>query len=76
MSVWICSDIDRGWYAQELIKHWLDLNVLGWKTFGADEYEDSRKVAEEEADTVLENDANRDGKLDIAEYAFEPKGDL
>ena len=52
------------------------MNIVGWKNFGAVEYQESETVAGEEADTVLENDANHDGKLDIAEYAKDPKGEL
>ena len=61
----------------EFNKHWLDQNVVGWKTFGAAEYEESMKVANEEADPVFEyHDLNRDGKIDIADYMKEGKAEM
>ena len=62
---------------EEFNKHWLDQNVVGWKTFGAAEYEESMKVANEEADPVFEyHDLNRDGKIDIADYMKEGKAEM
>lgn len=65
--------------AQELVKHWMDVNIAGWKTFGAQEYEEAKKAAEEEVNPRIgEFDLNGDGKFDLYEYmAINPaKGEL
>ena len=55
----------------------MDLNIPGWKSFGAEEYGESMTVAEEEAAVVFEShDHNRDGKLDLNEFMYETKADL
>lgn len=56
-------------YVQELVKRWMDLNIVGWKNFDAFEYEDAANAAQEEVDSMMEgHDQNGDGKLDLAEY--------